>query len=56
MARNRPPDDPEEYKRFLETAKEVEADESEESFNRAFKRVVPHQKPGHQKPGHQKRR
>lgn len=37
------PDDPEEYKRFLETAKKVEADESPEAFDRAFKRTV--QKP-----------
>ena len=32
----------EEYKRFLETAKEVGADESRESFDRAFKKVTKH--------------
>jgi hypothetical protein len=32
--------DPEEYKRFLETAKEVGAEESPEAFDRAFKKVV----------------
>jgi hypothetical protein len=32
--------DPEEYKRFLETAREVEADEEPEAFERAFKRVT----------------
>lgn len=36
------PDDPEEYKRFLETAKEVEADKGAEAFERAFAKVVPH--------------
>lgn len=33
--------DPDEYKRFLATAKEVEADERPEAFDKAFKRVVP---------------
>lgn len=32
--------DTEEYKRFLETAKKVEADERKESFERAFNNVV----------------
>ncbi len=32
--------DPEEYKRFLETAKEVEADEDPKAFDRAFKKIV----------------
>lgn len=35
------PDDPEQSKRFIETAREVEADESEEAADRAFKKVVP---------------
>jgi hypothetical protein len=34
------PDDPEEYKRFLETAKAVESSESRDVFERAFKRIV----------------
>jgi hypothetical protein len=39
-------DDPEEYKRFLETAKAVEADEDADKFDRAFKKVVPPKKRG----------
>ena len=35
------PDDSEEYKRFLETAKAVEADEGVEAFERAFAKIVP---------------
>ena len=34
------PDDPEQYKRFVETAKEVEADSDPQAFDRAFKRMV----------------
>lgn len=48
MSKRRPsakPDDPEEYKRFLETAKEVEADEDPKAFEKAFKRVVPTKPP-----------
>jgi hypothetical protein len=37
--------DPEEYKRFLETAKKVEVEESPEAFDRAFKKVSPPRKP-----------
>lgn len=32
--------DPEEYKRFLETAKELGADQSTADFDKAFKRVT----------------
>jgi hypothetical protein len=32
--------DPEEYNRFLETAREAEADEDPKSFDRAFKKVT----------------
>ncbi len=32
--------DSEEYKRFLETARQVEAEETEESFDRAFGKVA----------------
>jgi len=32
--------DPEEYKRFLETAKQVEASDAPEAFDRAFGKVV----------------
>jgi cell fate (sporulation/competence/biofilm development) regulator YlbF (YheA/YmcA/DUF963 family) len=48
MAKKEPPKksrDPEEYKRFLETAKQVGADESAQAFDRAFKKVVPSAKP-----------
>lgn len=34
------PDDPAEYERFLATAKEVEADETAEEFERAIKRIM----------------
>jgi hypothetical protein len=34
------PDDPEQYKRFLEAAEKAEASESEKEANRAFKKVA----------------
>lgn len=34
------PDDPEQYKRFLEAARKAEADETEDGADRAFKKVV----------------
>jgi hypothetical protein len=37
---NPPPDDPEQSKRFIEIAREVEADGSKEGFDRAFKKVA----------------
>lgn len=41
MADNkRKPDDPEQSKRFLDTAREREADESEEGADRAFNKAV----------------
>jgi hypothetical protein len=39
------PDDPEESKRFVDMAREVEADESEEALERAFKKIVPPRQP-----------
>jgi hypothetical protein len=36
----RPKQDPEQLKRFIETAREVEVDENPEAFQRAFERVV----------------
>jgi hypothetical protein len=36
----RKPDDPEQSKRFIEAAKEAEADESETGAARAFKKVT----------------
>jgi len=35
-----PPDDPEQSKRFIEIAREVDADSSKEEFDRAFKKVA----------------
>jgi len=35
-------DDPEESKRFLETAKDVEASNDPRDFEQALKKVVPH--------------
>ncbi len=35
------PDDPAEYKRFLETAKEVEASEDPKVFDKVFKKIAP---------------
>jgi hypothetical protein len=34
------PDDPEQSKRFVETARKAEADETQEGAERAFKKVV----------------
>ncbi len=34
------PDDPKQSKRFIDKAREIEADESEEGAERAFKKVV----------------
>jgi hypothetical protein len=34
------PDDPEQSKRFIEAAREAEADETEEGADRAFKKVT----------------
>jgi hypothetical protein len=38
---NQKPDDPEQSKRFIETARELEADESGEAFRRAFEKIIP---------------
>jgi hypothetical protein len=39
-----PADDPEQYERFRQAAREHGTDESEEAFERAFRKIVP-QKP-----------
>lgn len=36
----RKPDDPKQYERFLEAAREAKADETEEGADRAFKKVT----------------
>jgi hypothetical protein len=52
MARTKTkPDDEAQKKRFIEKAREIGADESEEAFERAFKRVVPPKKPSNSKAG-----
>ncbi len=38
---NLKPDDPAQSKRFVETAREIGADESGEEFRRAFEKIVP---------------
>jgi len=42
------PDDTDQKKRFIEKARELGADESEEAFERAFKKIVPPKKPSKQ--------
>ena len=43
------PDDPEQYKRFLEAAKEAGADETKKGADRAVKAVVQPRKPANPK-------
>lgn len=38
------PDDPAQYKRFLEAAKKAQADETKEGADRAFKKIAPEKK------------
>lgn len=38
------PDDPEQSKRFIEAARDAEADETEEGAERAFTKIVPRSK------------
>jgi hypothetical protein len=47
---NPKPDDPAEYKRFLEAAREAEADESSEAADKAIKRVSSTRKPETKRP------
>lgn len=41
----RPPDDPEQSKRFREAAKKAEASDDPKALERAFTKVVPPKKP-----------
>jgi hypothetical protein len=41
LANHPPPDDPEQSKRFIDTAKETGTDESREGFECVFENVVP---------------
>jgi hypothetical protein len=43
------PDDPEQSKRFVEAAREIEADETGEAFRRAFEKIVPPKSPSRPK-------
>lgn len=45
MERDKKPDDPEQMKRFIDTAREHGADETEEGAERAFTKVVRQKKP-----------
>jgi hypothetical protein len=40
MDKDRKPDDPEQSKRFIDAAREAEADETEEGADKAFKKVT----------------
>jgi hypothetical protein len=42
--RKRKADDPEQYERFREFARAVEADESAEAFDKKFRQIVPPRK------------
>jgi hypothetical protein len=45
------PDNPEQFKRFIDMAREVEADESPDAIDRAFNKVVrPPKRPAKKKP------
>ncbi|HZL30916.1 MAG TPA: hypothetical protein VFC54_07640 [Pseudolabrys sp.] len=41
MGTKKSQDDPEQSKRFIDTAREREADETEEGADKAFKKVIP---------------
>jgi hypothetical protein len=47
-------DDPEQSKRFIQTAKEVGADEDAEALERAFKKVIQSKKSRSDAPKHKK--
>lgn len=40
MAKTPKPDDPKQYERFLEAAREAHADETKEGADRAFKKIA----------------
>lgn len=48
------PDDPAEYKRFLETAKAAEAETDPKAFDKAFKRLLHPSKKGSQRAAREK--
>jgi len=42
---SRKPDNPEQFRRFVETAKTIGADEDPEALDRAFRKIVPAKHP-----------
>jgi hypothetical protein len=44
------PDNPEQFKRFIDMAREVDADESPDAIDRALNKVVPRKKVPERKP------
>lgn len=50
------PDDPEQSKRFIEMARELEADSSPEEFERAFRKVATAKRQPTTKPAKRKKR
>ncbi|MEO0713292.1 MAG: hypothetical protein AAFY37_05215 [Pseudomonadota bacterium] len=49
-AKPRPKDEKPQKERFIDAAKEAGADESKETFERAFKKIVPAKKPVRDEP------
>lgn len=47
-ARKRKADDPEQYERFRQMAREVETDDAPEAFDRVFQKIVPPKRPSGQ--------
>lgn len=47
------PDDPAQHKRFIEAAREADADETEEGADRAFKKVITSNLPKRSKRSHE---
>jgi len=46
------PDNPEQFKRFIETARQVEVDESPDALDRALNKVIPRKSPAKSKVVH----
>jgi hypothetical protein len=49
-ARNRKPDNPEQFKRFVEVARKAGVDESGEAFERALEKIIPARQPTKSRP------
>jgi hypothetical protein len=48
--RKRKPDDPEQFKRFIDAARKLGVDESGEALDRAFDKVIRQRDPGKRRP------